>query len=271
MGASRGRIVQQLLIEASLIALLAAVLGTAIAAGAIQALVALGPDSVPRLDELSLDWRILAFAVATALATMALFGLMPAVQAARHDPQDALRVEGRGTVSSTSRARLRGLVMVGEVALSVALLIGAGLLIRSFSRLQEVDPGFAARRVMTARVNLPGAAYPTAVSRRQFYERFLADLQGRPGIEAERAAAERRLHRWRREAAVAEQRRGCLHCVADRRPRLLRRARHPAARARVLTAGRGRPAGGHHQRDAGGKVLPQRRPARPDDRHAQLR
>jgi putative ABC transport system permease protein len=184
MGASRGRIVQQLLIEASLIALLAAVLGTAIAAGAIQTLVALGPDSVPRLDELSLDWRILAFAVATALATMALFGLMPAVQAARHDPQDALRVEGRGTVSSTSRARLRGLVMVGEVALSVALLIGAGLLIRSFSRLQEVDPGFAARRVMTARVNLPGAAYPTAVSRRQFYERFLADLQGRPGIEA---------------------------------------------------------------------------------------
>jgi putative ABC transport system permease protein len=184
MGASRGRIVQQLLIEASLIALLAAVLGTAIAAGAIQALVALGPDSVPRLDELSLDWRILAFAVATALATTALFGLMPAVQAARHDPQDALRVEGRGTVSSTSRARLRGLVMVGEVALSVALLIGAGLLIRSFSRLQEVDPGFAATRVMTARVNLPGAAYPTAVSRRQFYERFLTDLHGRPGIEA---------------------------------------------------------------------------------------
>jgi putative ABC transport system permease protein len=184
MGASRARIVHQLLMEASLIAMLAAILGTAVAAGAIQVLVALGPDSVPRLDELSLDWRILLFAVVTALATTALFGLMPAIQAARHDPQDALRVEGRGTVSSGSRARLRAVVTVGEVALSVALLIGAGLLVRSFARLQQVDPGFAASRVMTARVNLPASAYPTAASRRLFYERFLTDLRGRPGIEA---------------------------------------------------------------------------------------
>jgi putative ABC transport system permease protein len=184
MGASRSRIVRQLLVEASLIALLAAALGTAVAAGAIQLLVALGPDSVPRLDELSLDWRILLFAVVTAMATTAIFGLMPAMQAARHDPQDALRVEGRGTVSGTSRARLRALVTVGEVALSVALLIGAGLLIRSFALLQDVDPGFTPSTLMTGRVNLPTTAYPNGASRRAFHERFLEDLRGRPGIDA---------------------------------------------------------------------------------------
>jgi putative ABC transport system permease protein len=184
MGASRGRIVQQLLFEAALLALFAAVLATAVAAAAIQMLVGLGPESVPRLDELSLDGRILLFAIVTALATTAIFGLLPAVQAARQDPQDALRVEGRGTVSSGSRARLRALVTVAEVGLSVALLIGAGLLIRSFSRLQEVNPGFASSRVMTGSINLPATAYPTAASRRLFYERFLADLRGRPGIDS---------------------------------------------------------------------------------------
>ena len=184
MGASRGRIVMQLLMESALIAMLAAIVGTAVAYGAIQTLLALGPESVPRLDELALDARILLFAVLTALATTAIFGLMPAVQAARHDPQDALRVEGRGAVSSASRARLRALVTVGEVALSVALLIGAGLLIRSFSRLQQVDPGFTTATLMTGRVNLPATAYPNGASRRAFYERFLEDLRGRPGIDA---------------------------------------------------------------------------------------
>ena len=184
MGASRGHIVGQLLLESALIAALAAILGSAIAYGAMQVLVSLGPESVPRLDELALDWRVLLFAGLTALTTTAVFGLMPAVQAARHDPQDALRVEGRGSISSGSRARLRAVVTMAEVALSVALLIGAGLLIRSFSRLQQVNPGFTTSMLMTGRVNLPATAYPTAASRGVFYERFLEDLRGRPGIEA---------------------------------------------------------------------------------------
>ena len=115
---------------------------------------------------------------------MVIFGLLPAIQAARHDPQDALRADSRGSTSGAGRKHVRSALTVAEVALSVALLIGAGLLIRSFARLQQVSPGFTTSGLMTARVGLPAAAYPTALSRRAFYDRLLTDLRGRPGIEA---------------------------------------------------------------------------------------
>lgn len=184
MGASRRRVVRQLLFEASLIAIAAAAMGIAIAFASTRVLVALGPDSVPRLDELSLDARVFAFAILVALSMMLIFGSVPAIQAARQDPQDGLRADGRSATSGTGRRRTRAALTVGEVALSVALLIGAGLLMRSFARLQQVDPGFSVAGVMTARVNLPATAYPTAASRRAFYERFLGDLRGRAGIDA---------------------------------------------------------------------------------------
>ena len=184
MGASRRRVVRQLLFEASLIAIAAAALGIAIAFASTRLLVALGPDSVPRLDELSLDARVFAFAILVALSMMLVFGSVPAIQAARQDPQDGLRADGRSVTSGTGRRRTRAALTVGEVALSVALLIGAGLLMRSFARLQQVDPGFSVAGLMTARVNLPATAYPNAASRRAFYERFLDDLRGRAGIEA---------------------------------------------------------------------------------------
>lgn len=184
MGASRFRIARQMLFESGLIALIAAAIGIGITAGALQLLTALGPASVPRLDELSIDLRVAGFAVAVAVATMVLFGLLPAIQAGRQDPQDALRADSRGSTGGAGRRRVRAALTVAEVALSVALLIGAGLLIRSFAQLQRVDPGFSADGLMTARVNLPTTAYPTGASRREFYDRFLTDLRGRPGIEA---------------------------------------------------------------------------------------
>lgn len=184
MGASRSRVIRQLLFESSLIALLAAVAGMAIAFASTRLLVALGPDSVPRLEELSLDARVFAFAILVAISTMVVFGLAPAIQAARHDPQDALRADGRHSTAGLGRRRIRAALTIGEVALSVALLIGAGLLIRSFARLQQVDPGFTVANLMTARVTLPATAYPNGPSRRAFYDRFLTDLRGRPGIEA---------------------------------------------------------------------------------------
>ena len=184
MGASRARVVRQLLFEAALIALLAATIGMAFAFAATQLLVALGPESVPRLDELSIDGRVFAFAILVALTMMLMFASVPAIHAARQDPQDGLRADGRSVTSGTGRRRIRAALTIGEVALSVALLIGAGLLMRSFARLQQVDPGFSPSGLMTARITLPASLYPNAAFRRAFYDRFLTDLRGRPGIEA---------------------------------------------------------------------------------------
>ncbi len=184
MGATRARIARQLLFESCLIAVLAAGIGTAISFAAVRLLVALGPGSVPRLGELSIDGTVLAFAMGVALTTMIAFGLAPAIQAARQDPQNALRADSRGSTSNTGSRRIRAALTVAEVALSVALLIGAGLLIRSFARLQQVNPGFNTSGVMTARVGLPNTAYPGGPPKRAFFERLLDDLRGRPGIEA---------------------------------------------------------------------------------------
>ena len=184
MGASRRRVVRQLLFEASSIAIVAATIGITIAFASTRLLVALGPESVPRLDELSLDARVFAFAILVALSMMLIFASVPAIQAARQDPQDGLRADGRSVTSGSGRRRIRAALTICEVALSVALLIGAGLLMRSFARLQQVEPGFSVSGLMTARVNLPATAYPNAASRRAFYERLLEDLRGRAGIEA---------------------------------------------------------------------------------------
>jgi hypothetical protein len=162
MGASRSRVVRQLLFESLLIAVLAAWAGMAIAFAATRLLVALGPDSVPRLEDLSIDGRVFAFAIAIAVGTMAAFGLVPAIQAARQDPQDALRADGRHSTAGVGRTRIRAALTIAEVALSVALLIGAGLLIRSFARLQQVEPGFSVAGLMTAPSTCPPPRIRTA-------------------------------------------------------------------------------------------------------------
>ena len=182
MGATRGRVARQLLMESGLIAIAAGGLGIAIAFGAVRLLILMGPDSVPRLDELSIDWTVSAYAVGVALVTMTVFGLMPAIQMAHHDPQEALRADARGNTGGAGRGRARSVLTIAEVALSVALLIGAGLLVRSFSLLQRVEPGFEIARTMTARVSLPNATYKGGDPKWAFFNRLLTDLRGRPGI-----------------------------------------------------------------------------------------
>jgi putative ABC transport system permease protein len=184
MGASRRRVLRQLVLESVLIALSAAFIGVALAFGAMQLLAALDPASVPRLDELSLDGRVIAFAIAVALSATILFGLIPAFQEARHDPREALSADGRGSTAGVGRSRVRSTLTVAEVALSVALLIGAGLLIRSFLRLQQVEPGFRVAGTTTARISLPNSTYPGGPPKWAFSQRLLGDLRGRPGIEA---------------------------------------------------------------------------------------
>ena len=182
LGAVRWRIVRQLLTESLLLALLAGGVGLAVAAAAIRLVVAFGPDGVPRLDEVSFDRNVLAFGLALSALSSVIFGLVPALHATRAQPSATLHDASRGNTGGATRQRLRTLLTVAEVALSVALLIGAGLLLRSFGLLQEVKPGFDGARLMTLRVSLPGVSYPTGDHRMAFYRRLLDDVRSQPGL-----------------------------------------------------------------------------------------
>jgi putative ABC transport system permease protein len=189
LGASRARLVRQLLLESGLLALLSAALGVAVTIGATRLVVAFGPGTIPRLDEVSVDGTVLAFAIVSALAAAVVFGLAPAVQTSRQDPAEALHAVARGSTGSAGRQRLRAGLTVAEVALSVTLLIGAGLLLRSFARLQQVDPGFDPRPLMTMRVTLPATGYEKEEQRTGLVERLLTGIAALPGIEGAASAS----------------------------------------------------------------------------------
>jgi len=182
LGARRWRISRQLLTESLLLALVAGLVGLAVGTATTRLLVTYGPTTVPRLDEASFDLTVILFALAISVATALVFGIAPAIQLSRQRPAEALQDASRGSSGGTSRQRLRAALTVVEVALSVALLIGAGLLLRSFWRLQQVDPGFNVAPLMMARVALPDAAYPRNAARQAFYERLLAEIQALPGV-----------------------------------------------------------------------------------------
>jgi predicted permease len=159
LGAGRWRIVRQLLTESVVLAMAAAAAGIVLGAWSTRALVAWAPTGVPRLSEAHLDLSALGFAVLVALASSVVCGLAPALRLARADVQSALRDGGRGATGGGLRDRLRAVLIVAEVALSLLLLVGAGLLIRSAIALQHVHPGFDANGVLTARFTLPETNY----------------------------------------------------------------------------------------------------------------
>ncbi len=181
LGAERWRIFRQLLTESLLLALVAGAAGLALGVATTRLLVAFGPESVPRLDEVSFDLNVLGFAIALSVVSAFIVGTVPAIQVSKQHPADTLRNGARGS-SSGGRQRLRSVLTVAEVALSVALLIGAGLLLRSFARLQQVETGFDVAPLMTLRVSLPRTTYPTADHNRAFYDRVLADVGTQPGV-----------------------------------------------------------------------------------------
>jgi putative ABC transport system permease protein len=189
LGADRTRIVRQLLVEAMLLALVGALSGLLIAYGAIELLTWSAPATLDRIEEVSIDWRVLAFALGAALATGVLFGLLPALQASRPRLNDTLKAGGAGSGTSVSRQRLRGALVVGEMALSVALLIAAGLLVRSLWHLQHTDPGFRQDHVMTARIQLASTRYEDGKAFWSFYERLLAPVRALPGVQAAAVAS----------------------------------------------------------------------------------
>ena len=159
LGASRLRLVRQMLTESLLIALISGGLALAIAVAGVRVLVSLLPAEFPRADTIHINAAVFAFTLLIALATGVLFGLAPALQAARTDFQDSLRAGGRGTGSHRGHLRLRSVLVIGEVSLACLLLIGAGLMLRSFVNLLRSDPGFRPEHLLTARVSLPDATY----------------------------------------------------------------------------------------------------------------
>jgi len=186
LGAGRARLVRQLLTESVLLAVVGGALGVLFAAWAMDALVSLAPDALPRAADVALDGRVLAFNGALAVATGLAFGLMPALAASRPDLHDALKDGTRGT--SGGRGRLRNALVVSEVALSMVLLVGTGLMVRSFVRLRSVDPGFRADHALTLRISVPVADNNVTDADRARFVRFFGEagarLQQLPGVTA---------------------------------------------------------------------------------------
>jgi putative ABC transport system permease protein len=184
LGAGRVRLVRQLLTESMLLAALGALAGLALAWVGTRALVTLSNDILPRASEIAVDWRVLAFTAAIALFTVVLFGLAPAVLMAKTDVNSALRAGGRGSSIGFRRNRLRSLLVVGEVALSIVLLSGAGLLMRSFYHLRSIDLGFDPHGVLTFSTDLPDAQYKTDKLQTEFYDTALETIRALPGVSA---------------------------------------------------------------------------------------
>ena len=184
LGASRWRIVREAFLESGILSLSGGVLGFAIARGLVRVIVAAAPADVPRIGEAAIDLPALAFAFAVSIGVAILFGVVPAVHAAGGDPQ-AVLVEG-GTRTSGGRrgTRTRRTLVVVELALSVILLVGAGLATRSILRLRSADPGFNARNVLTASISLPGIRYDSKTKVVSFLYELRDRLATVPGVEA---------------------------------------------------------------------------------------
>jgi putative ABC transport system permease protein len=182
LGASRGEIVRQLLIESVLLALVAGVLGVGLSWIATRALVTWAAGQIPQGIPISMDLRVLLFTLAISLLTGIIFGAFPALQLSKVDLNTTLRDEGRGTSASHTRARMKSLLVVGQVALSLLLLIGAGLLLRSFGRLLRIDPGFDPHNVLTMNVSLPTVKYAKSQQQIAFFDEVLRRVSSLPGV-----------------------------------------------------------------------------------------
>jgi putative ABC transport system permease protein len=172
-----------MLTESIVIGLLGGGVGLALAFGGVALLRTGAAGVLPRLDEVSVDGVVLAFTLLLAVLTGVLFGLVPSIQVAGGNLSSALRDEARGTVSTRSGGRTRGMLVVAELSLSLVLLVGASLLLQSFVRLNRVDTGFQTQGVLTANVALGGPAYSQPAAGLAFYDRLFERLRALPGVE----------------------------------------------------------------------------------------
>ena len=188
LGAGRARLVRQLLTESVLLGLAGGGLGLLLAVWGIEALMALEPAGIPRLSEVGVDRAVIGFTMAVSLVTGLLFGMVPAFQSTRGGIASTLKEAGRGALTSRGGSRMRTTLVIAEVALAVMLLAGAGLMIRSFSRLAAVDPGFQVQPALTFSLSLPDSRYAEEARRIAFFDQLLPKLEAIPGVSAAAAA-----------------------------------------------------------------------------------
>jgi len=186
MGAGRWRIVRQLLTESLLLAIIGGGVGLIIARLMVKWILYVSPTAIPRSREITLDWKVLAFTLAVSVLTGILFGLVPALQAGEVDVHETLKEAGRGT---SAKHWLRSSLVIVEVATTMVLLIGAGLMIRSFYRLQNVNPGFSYDRLTSFTVALPQRKYASEEQRSTFFNNLLQNIRVLPGVEYAAAAS----------------------------------------------------------------------------------
>jgi predicted permease len=182
LGASRGRLIRQVLTESILISLIGGLIGILIAVWCTQALIGLNPQGIPRAKEIGIDGRVLGFSLLIALGSGILFGLTPAWLATKPNLNETLKESGKSSAGNVRGHRLRAMLVIIQVALAFVLLVGAGLLIKSFSQLQQVNVGFNRERLLTMQISLPPAQYQAPPTLLNFYDEAVRQLSALPGV-----------------------------------------------------------------------------------------
>jgi putative ABC transport system permease protein len=184
LGAGRFRLMRQLMTESMLLALIGGTLGLLVAYGVTNAVAKVSTSSVPRVDTVSIDGSVLLFTLGISLLTGLFFGLIPAWHASRTDVGETMKEGGRGGTAGAAKKHVRSALVVAEVSISLVLLVGAGLMIKSFYRVLQADPGFHSAGVLTGQFTLPNAQYKDAATRRQFVNQLATKLESIPGVDA---------------------------------------------------------------------------------------
>ena len=183
LGATRFEIIRQVLVESVVLSACGGMLGVALSSLLLKSILDFVPKDLPRLNQVTIDGRVLLFAAAVSIVTGVLFGVLPAWRMSRLDPSLALREGTRTMTTGRGQHRMHGALVIAETAIGLVLLVGAGLLIRSFVRVLNVDPGFDPHHVLTATIGLPDNQYPS-LKRAQFQEELLSKLAALPGVES---------------------------------------------------------------------------------------
>lgn len=184
LGSGRLRLIRQLLTESLLLSFIGGGLGFLLAFWGVDLLKAIAPADIPRVTEIGIDLRVLVFTITLSVLTAIVFGLIPAIQASKSDLNESLKEGGRSATGGVRGRRIRSLLVVSEVVLSIVLLVGAGLLVRSFLQLQKVDPGFNTGNLVTMTINCPSVRYPDSAKVIDFYQRLSDRVAETPGVEA---------------------------------------------------------------------------------------
>jgi putative ABC transport system permease protein len=204
LGAGRGRLIRQHLIESAILSLAGGAVGVLLTAWGTRFIVSLAGDTLPRGEEIGIDARVLLFTLGLSILAGLLFGLAPAIQFSRVDVNAVLRAEGRGATPGRERNRMLQLLVIGQVALSTVLLVGASLLLHNFLQLREASPGFDSRGLLTMNIDLPATRYATRPQMIAFFDELLRNVRAVPGVQSAAVASALPAYPSRFSPALAE-------------------------------------------------------------------